>query len=402
MVSPHTTAPARSAPAVLDEAACGALLEALKADGYTLLGPRRVGQVIDYAPLESFDDLPRGIGSTQEPGSYRLTQHSGPDQHARFAYATPASSFKRHFFVPKLTLLRAKRETAEGGVGFRVLEATQPRPRLALVGARSCDLHAISMQDHILGGASPGNPADADYVARRRGVFVVAVSCAHPASTCFCTSTGTGPRADDYFDISLSELTNDAGVVYIARSGSAEGAALLERLSPPKASADELEQEDRSLERAAASIERQLPLAGLAKVLDENLESPLWDAIADRCLSCTNCTLACPTCFCSSVEDSSSFDGASAERSRRWDSCFTADHSYVHGGSVRAGTRSRYRQWLTHKLGTWREQLGEAASVPRGTDEASGCVGCGRCITWCPAGIDITREAARLSEKTED
>lgn len=385
------------APVVLDERSLGALLEHLSAEGYALLGPRRVGQVIDYAPIESIDQLPQGIGSEQTAGRYRLTQHTGPDARARFAYAAPASSFKRHFFVPQLTLLRAKRETPGGEPGFRVLGASQAPQRVALIGARSCDLHAIVVQDHILGGATPRTPADADYVARRRGVFVVAINCTHPASTCFCTSTGTGPAAHHYFDVSLTELTSDTGVLYLARSGSDAGAALLGHLESRAASAEEVAQEAASIQRAEATIQRELKLEGLSKALQQNLESPLWDAIAERCLSCTNCTLACPTCFCSSVEDSSSFDGQSAERSRRWDSCFTSEHSYVHGGAVRSGTRARYRQWLTHKLGTWREQLGEGASVPLGNEDASGCVGCGRCITWCPAGIDITREAARLS-----
>ncbi|MCB9607676.1 MAG: 4Fe-4S dicluster domain-containing protein [Polyangiaceae bacterium] len=384
-------------PRLLDEAALGELLEALRGDGYQLLGPRRVGQVIDYAPLERADELPQGIGAEQSPGRYRLLEHTGSDAHARFAYAAPASSFKRHFFAPKLVLLRAKR--SEDTESFRVLSAqTDAPPKLALIGARACDLHAIVMQDHILGGASGRGPADTDYVARRSDVFVVAVNCGHPASTCFCTSTGTGPRAKEYFDVALSELTNVTGVRYLARAGSDRGAALLERLTTTLPGAEELTQEADLLQRAEASIERALPLEGLAAALQQNLESPIWTQIAERCLSCSNCTLACPTCFCSSVEDSSSFDGQSAERSRRWDSCFTADHSYVHGGSVRSQTSSRYRQWLTHKLATWREQLGAEASVPHESADASGCVGCGRCITWCPAGIDITREARRLRD----
>ncbi|MEZ4229348.1 MAG: 4Fe-4S dicluster domain-containing protein [Polyangiaceae bacterium] len=397
MVAVHSAIPPDGdVPLRLDEAGLRGLLEALMDDGFSLVGPKRVGQVIDYAPLGGLDELPQGIGAEQRPGHYRLTAHEGAQRQARFAYAAPASSFKRHFFVPRLTLLRAKRQTPDGS-SFRVIELGQSPPKLALIGARSCDLHAIAMQDHILGGASAENPADADYVARRQGVFVVAVNCGHPASTCFCTSTGTGPAAREYFDVSLSELISDAGASYVARSGSPQGTALLARIATRPASAEELQQEADLLENAAQAIERDLPLTGLASALQSQLESPLWDSIAERCLSCTNCTLACPTCFCSSVEDSSSFDGCSAERSRRWDSCFTADHSYVHGGSVRQSTRARYRQWLTHKLGTWRDQLGDGASVPRGTEDASGCVGCGRCITWCPAGIDITREAKRLS-----
>jgi formate hydrogenlyase subunit 6/NADH:ubiquinone oxidoreductase subunit I len=108
--------------------------------------------------------------------------------------------------------------------------------------------------------------------------------------------------------------------------------------------------------------------------------------VAQRCLACTNCTLVCPTCFCVAVEDTTDLAGDHVERHRRWDSCFTAGHSYVHGGSVHASTASRYRQWMTHKLSTWFDQFG-----------SSGCVGCGRCIAWCPAAIDITEEAAAIT-----
>jgi Fe-S-cluster-containing hydrogenase component 2 len=122
-----------------------------------------------------------------------------------------------------------------------------------------------------------------------------------------------------------------------------------------------------------------------------NLEHPRWDDVAERCLSCTNCTLVCPTCFCFAVEDVNSLDGERAERTQRWDSCFTLGHSMLHGaGSVRGDTRSRYRQWLTHKLSTWWDQFDE-----------SGCVGCGRCISWCPAGIDLTEEVAAIAREKE-
>ena len=135
------------------------------------------------------------------------------------------------------------------------------------------------------------------------------------------------------------------------------------------------------------SITRHVQTDGIRDLLAANLEHPRWDDVAARCLSCTNCTLVCPTCFCSTVEDVTDLTGQSAERWRRWDSCFTLDHSYLHGGSVRPTTRDRYRQWLTHKLGTWIDQFGH-----------SGCVGCGRCITWCPVGIDLTAEVAALRE----
>jgi ferredoxin len=100
--------------------------------------------------------------------------------------------------------------------------------------------------------------------------------------------------------------------------------------------------------------------------------------------------MACPTCFCTTVDDVTDLTGSQAVRSRRWDSCFSMDFSYIHGGSVRSSGASRYRQWLTHKLASWQDQFG-----------ASGCVGCGRCITWCPVGIDLTEEVEAIRQDAE-
>jgi sulfhydrogenase subunit beta (sulfur reductase) len=136
---------------------------------------------------------------------------------------------------------------------------------------------------------------------------------------------------------------------------------------------------------AAARMGRVLETDALRDVLYASAESPRWDDVAARCLACTNCTLVCPTCFCTSVDDVTDLTATSTERHRVWDSCFSEDYSYLHGGSVRTSTASRYRQWMTHKLASWTDQFG-----------TSGCVGCGRCITWCPAAIDITAEAAAL------
>ncbi|MBZ0254314.1 MAG: 4Fe-4S dicluster domain-containing protein, partial [Candidatus Methylomirabilis sp.] len=130
---------------------------------------------------------------------------------------------------------------------------------------------------------------------------------------------------------------------------------------------------------------RSLNTDGVKELLYANAEHPRWAETAERCLSCANCTMVCPTCFCSTVEDVSDLSGEAAERRRKWDSCFTMDFSYLVGGSVRGSGAARYRQWMTHKLGSWIDQFG-----------TSGCVGCGRCIAWCPVGIDITEEAEAL------
>ncbi|MGL6278998.1 MAG: 4Fe-4S dicluster domain-containing protein, partial [Gaiella sp.] len=245
---------------------------------------------------------------------------------------------------------------------------------------RSCDLHAIAIQDRVfLGGRYP----ERDYGARREGAFLVAVDCAVPGGTCFCTSMGTGPRVGEGADLVLTELPGESPT-FVARSGSARGAALLADLPGRDAEDVDLEASAAVTEAASTQMGRTLDAGDLHDLLLRNLDHPRYAEVADRCLTCANCTLACPTCFCSSVDDVTTLDGA-AESWRSWDSCFSVDYSYIHGGSVRRAPRARYRQWLTHKFATWIDQFG-----------TSGCVGCGRCITWCPVGIDVTEELAAI------
>jgi ferredoxin len=230
-----------------------------------------------------------------------------------------------------------------------------------------------------------GEHPDPVYCQRRADVFTVVAHCGEPAATCFCVSMGTGPRAPGGYDLALTELLSSERHDFLAEAGTSRGAELLERLPSRSADPPDHLAAARVTERAVGRMRRRVETDGIHQLLATTLDHPRWNDVADRCLACTNCTLVCPTCFCSTVEDVTDLTGESAERWRRWDSCFTLDHSYLHGGSVRATHGDRYRQWLTHKLGTWIDQFG-----------SSGCVGCGRCITWCPVGIDITEELAAL------
>jgi ferredoxin len=183
------------------------------------------------------------------------------------------------------------------------------------------------------------------------------------------------------YDLALTEVLEAGEHYFLVEAGTGRGAALLAQLPGRAAGARERDAADAVVARTAARMGRTMDTAGIKELLVRNYEHPRWQDVSQRCLTCGNCTLVCPTCFCSSVEDSSDVTGRHAERTRRWDSCFTSDHSYLHGGSVRASSLSRYR----HKLATWWDQFG-----------TSGCVGCGRCITWCPVGIDITEEVRAI------
>jgi ferredoxin len=358
----------------------GQLLDALRADGFDLVGPNVRDGAIVYAPISGLSDLPAGWTAVADAGSYRLARRGDG---ALFGHSVGPSSFKELFFAPRIRLFQIRRKGDEVAVDA---DPQAPR-RIALIGARSCDIHAIDVQDRTF---LHGRFVERDYEARRHDVFVVAVHCGQAGGTCFCASMRTGPRATFGFDLALTELFEPHR--FLVEVGTERGAAALARVqgAAPASEADAREAEA-VVERTAGSMGRQLDTTGIKDLLYDNLEHPRWDDVARRCLSCTNCTLACPTCFCASVEDTSDLAGEVAERWRRWDSCFTLDHSAMHGGSVRATTRARYRQWLTHKLASWIDQFG-----------VSGCVGCGRCITWCPVGIDITEEVAAIRATARD
>jgi ferredoxin len=352
------------------------LIQALWAHDYEVVGPRVRDGAIVYDTLRSASELPRDVSDQQEAGHYRLKPRGDG---MRFGYAVGPHSWKRYLHPPLLTLWRARRTAT----GFELQEDPREPPRYAFVGVRACELRAIAVQDRVL---LEGAHSDPGYRARRQQAFVVAVNCSEPASTCFCSSMNAGPRVEAGFDLALTELTGDGDPRFLLEAGSERGATLAAELETRPASEPDLAAAEAVLARAEARIGRRLELAGLKQLLAQSYDDPHWEEVAKRCLTCTNCTLVCPTCFCTAVDDVSDLTGSQAERRRRWDSCFTLDFSYIHGGSVRTSASARYRQWLTHKLGTWQDQFGE-----------SGCVGCGRCITWCPVGIDITAEVAALA-----
>ncbi len=348
------------------------LIDALKASHRRVMGPVVRDGALVFEPIERAAQLPTGWRDEQGPGHYRLHATDSP---RCFAWAVGAQAIKPLTFAPREVVWRAERN--ERGE-LRFTEPHMETPPLALIGVRACDLAAMHLQDqHFAYGAY----ADPYYNRRRRTLFIVAVDCAHPAATCFCASTGDGPQCTSGFDLGLTEL--DDGFIVAARS---EAGHTLAHSLPLQPVSDEQRAQARAEHDAAvAAQQRSLPGRNLKDSLFAQLDHPHWKDVGDRCLSCGNCTSVCPTCFCHSQTDVTAADARSAEHLRQWDSCFGAGHSYIHGWVVRDRTDLRYRQWLTHKLGSWHDQYGR-----------SGCVGCGRCITWCPVGIDITEEAAAI------
>lgn len=359
-----------------------ALLGALAGHGYRVLGPTVKDGAIVYDDVASVDDFPAGWTDRQDAGRYRLERRGDA---ALFGFAVGPHSWKRFLHPPLERLFVAHQ--GEDGVTFAPGEEAAPR-KLAFVGVRACELHAIQVQDRVF---CSGTFVDRGYALRRRDAFIVAVNCGQAGGTCFCVSMQTGPAVDSGFDLALTELPPDFDNDLVVEVGSARGAAILEHIPRRPATEAQLASAQAVVAHTASQMGRSMQTGGIQALLQGNPHHPRWTEVAQRCLSCGNCTMVCPTCFCTTVEDHSDLAGKTAERIRRWDSCFTLDFSYIHGGSVRQTGQSRYRQWLTHKLASWIDQFG-----------TSGCVGCGRCITWCPVGIDITEEVAALRIAPDD
>ncbi len=355
----------------------------LTSAGYQVIGPRVRAGAISLGELESARDLPFGWGVTLSPGGYRLRER---DDQAAFGHSAGPGSWKEFLHPPRERLWSAGRD--EDGSGLRAGQPDELGPPMAFLGVRPCDLRAIQIQDRVLGGQT--HP-DSAYARRRSRVFIVAVNCTEPGETCFCTSMGTGPQASPGYDLLLTELASDAAHTFIIDAGSAAGAAILAGLPVLPADPDIRQRAHAAVDAAATQMGRSMETDGLRELLAASYDADRWDDVAARCLTCGNCTMACPTCFCTTVEDVTDLTGDHAERWQSWASCFDLDFSYLHGGPVRTSGVSRYRQWLTHKLGTWHDQFG-----------SSGCVGCGRCIVWCPVGIDITEEVAALRAELGD
>ncbi len=360
---------------VIERGSLDTLIEALRRRGFTVIGPTVRDQAIVYDELSSIDDLPVGWTDEQDGGTYRLVRR---DDEALFGYVVGPRSWKHFLHPPKLTLFRARRNGGE----MEIAEQPDEPPTYAFLGVRSCDLHAIATQDTVLMG---GEHPDPHYAARREGAFIIAIQCGEAGGTCFCVSMGTGPKVEAGYDLSLTEILDGDSHRFVVEVGSERGAEVMAEVPSTPATEDDQLAPEAAAERAAGQMGRQMETDGIKELLYRNYEHPRWDEVSERCLTCGNCTMVCPTCFCTTVEDVSDLAGTETERQREWDSCFTMDFSYVHGGSVRSSPRSRYRQWMTHKLATWFDQFG-----------SSGCVGCGRCITWCPVAIDITEEAAAI------
>ncbi len=353
------------------------LLDNLLSKGYTCIGPQVRDDAIIYDAIRSVEQLPQGINDEQQPGSYSLKTSNSSKY---FDWANGPQAIKPLMFAPKEKLWSST-QSVEGKIRFSAAEPEAKK--LAVIGARACDIAALKLHDqHFL----QQQFVDPYYKAQRENLLIIAVNCGRPAETCFCHSTGDGPFVNDGADIVLTELQH--GFLIGAQTG--QGKNILAGLSLEKFTEQQLA-ESELIKVNASRQKRQLPKLDIRSRLFDELNNEDWHAIAAKCLSCGNCTSVCPSCFCFSENDVPELDAKSSAHYREWDSCFSQGHSYIHGITIRSQTSQRYRQWLTHKFSSWHEQYGR-----------SGCVGCGRCISWCPVGIDVTESVAQIVERRHD
>ena len=343
----------------------------LGSKGYRIVGPSvRDGSVM-WETIQFVSDLPSGWRDHQEPGRYRLEQTGSRDI---FGVVHGPQSLKPFAFAPREPLLQIERCKE----GFTARPTLPQQGKVAVIGARACDLAGLAIQDQIFLQSEYHDPY---YATRREGLFIIAVNCTRALQTCFCASMDTGPRAKNGFDLVLTEVDDQL----LVEAGSEAGADLLSDLALSPASQKVISEAAACVDACAQSQIRRVDRTGLPQALYDAHEHPRWDDVAARCLACANCTMVCPTCFCHKVEEIPDLSRQNAEHARLWDSCFTQEHGYIHGKNLRPTITDRYRMWMTHKFASWIDQFG-----------TSGCVGCGRCITWCPVGIDLTKELSSL------
>lgn len=360
----------------LDRAELSSLFAQLERLGYSIYGPQARDGAIVFDQLQKVDQLPQGWQDIQKPGSYQLEQTESPRY---FHWANGPQAIKPLLFSSREVMWQARKQD-DGSIEFVIPE--HQIEKVAVIGAKACDVAALKLQDqHFL----QGEFVDPGYKAKRQGLFIVAVNCSRAASTCFCASTGDGPSCESGFDLCLTELEEG----FLIEVGSDYGEKVIQVLNLQTATAAQLQKAEYQKADVIESQGRQLrPIA--INQLQSQRSHPQWDDIAERCLACGNCTMVCPTCFCHRHHEEPVLDGKSSEHVREWDSCFGESHGELAGFQVRKTVKQRYQQWMIHKLDTWQEQY-----------ERSGCTGCGRCMSWCPAEIDFVKEANTIGGEPE-
>lgn len=346
------------------------IYEKLKEE-YTVVAPELNDGVIKYEESTDFEKIPAGYKQFEFAGSYQIFKSSN----RFFSYIRPYNNLKYFLRPPSIKLLTVIEK--DGNLEFSYQEQ---RKKIAFFDIRRCDLKALSILDKVYLNE---NYPDSYYKSLREDIFIVGVDCAEAGDVCFCNSMDIDFDSFYSADMFITEI--DDGFLVDTVSKKAEH--LVEGLGLSTPTKEDLAKRQEIKRRFKESFKKKLDTANLKEILYQKIEHPYWEEIGKRCLSCANCTQVCPTCFCFDIKEINSLDMKKSERFAVWDSCFNQTFATVHKFNIRDSIASRYRQWLMHKMAYWQDQFGDF-----------GCVGCGRCITWCPAKIDIHIETVKLRE----
>jgi ferredoxin len=339
------------------------LIQNLGGLGYTVIGPSLSEGVVRLMEIKRPEDLASGVVDVQAPGRYAIAGKSP----SVFSYVNGPDSPKDYLHPGEVELSR----TIEKNGGTEVVSAFHSEKKYAFFGIRPCDLKGVGVMDRTM--MVPGFE-DPVYSVLRKDSVTVVVNCTRAGENCFCASMGTGPGADSGYDLAITELSDR--LLLDVPEGSKK---LLKGVDVIPATEKDISAGKEMVLLAREQMHKRIEKDNPSELMYAGTDSPLWEKTAERCLACGNCTMVCPTCFCNTIQDWTDFREGSVSRIRRWDSCLSKDFAYSAGGNPRRQRSARYRQFVMHKFAYWKDQFG-----------VYGCVGCGRCITWCPVGIDIT------------
>ncbi len=347
------------------------LFEAVKNE-YSVVAPVIKEGVISLDLITDISQIPSGFTEDEKGNSYKVAKSSD----RFFSYSRPYLPFKRFIIPPEFVFMKVVKN--DGRINFTEVI---PDKKIALFDIRPCDLKALQILDDVF--INKNSHPDSYYAKAREKLFIVAVTCFSPTENCFCSSMGISLKPEHGYDILITELKDS----FLIRAGSEKGSKFLERIKAEEVSQTDLVEEEKTIKETEKKINKKVSTENLSQILYSQIDSKQWEKVGSKCLACTSCTQLCPTCFCFNIVEKNSTDGSYSERIRVYDSCFNPEFATVHRFNIRQSIASRYRQWLMHKFAYWTDQFG-----------SYGCVGCGRCITWCPAGIDITEEIKKLRE----
>ena len=273
---------------------------------------------------------------------------------------------KRFLLPPRETLVRydLRKYTAEP-----VFEA----PKQILFGLHPYDLKAVNQLDQLMEGGSP----DQNYLRRREATVIMALDPLTVSPTAFWSSIG-GDHVNHGFDLYWTKIGPASFLVSV---GSPRGEELLRAAGEllPATAADR-EAARRAKLRAhtlARSNSLKYNWEETPRVLGRSWDSPVWRKYAVMCLACGSCNLVCPTCYCFDIREEADDRLEQGERFRQWDGCMLESFALVAGNhNFRPKALDRYRHRYFRKGKYIYDKIGEL-----------GCVGCGRCVRACTAGI---------------